>query len=399
MDFQLSPEQQRLQQRCLELAADFAARAAQHDRDASHPVENYRRLIEEGFLALSIGSEWGGQGRSFFDHTLAYEALGQGCGSTALAFNMHASVVMPLLLSPEVSPAAKRLLVDLVVGQGKLIAGNFSEPITTALVGQRPLATRARPVAGGWRVSGRKMFASMLEAADFVLVMAYPDGATSPNAGIILLLPREAEGRSVDANWDVLGMRATRSDALILDDCLLPQQAAVYRSDDIRPFRLDYLNWFWGSYTPVYLGVAQAAYDELRRVVHARRPQGYAQPLACHPDVRRHVAELSAQLEAARLITYRSAWLSDTEGPTPQTTAALYRAKYAVGEAVAHITRTALTLGGAHALFKTQRLERLFRDGALGPLHPPPADFCLYHMGLYELGLDEAEVLPPLKPA
>ena len=99
----------------------------------------------------------------------------------------------------------------------------------------------------------------------------------------------------------------------------------------------------------------------------ARHPEGYAQPLAYHPDVRRHVAEMSADLEAARLVTYRSAWLSDTQGPTPETTAALYRAKYVVGEATSRITRTALTLGGAHGIFKGSRLEQLFRDGALGP--------------------------------
>jgi alkylation response protein AidB-like acyl-CoA dehydrogenase len=83
---------------------------------------------------------------------------------------------------------------------------------------------------------------------------------------------------------------------------------------------------------------------------------------------------------------------------TAETTAALYRAKYMVGEAVSRITRTALTLGGAHGIFKTSRLEQLFRDGALGPLHPPPADFCLYNMGLHELGIDPVDVLPPLKP-
>jgi len=243
------------------------------------------------------------------------------------------------------------------------------------------------------------MFASMLEAADFVLVMAYPDWATGLSAGIILMLPRGADGRSVDPNWDVLGMRATRSDSLILDECWLPEGAAVFCSDDTRPFRHTYLNWFWGSYTPVYLGVAQAAFDELRTVVHTRQPEGYAQPLAYHPDVRRHVAEMSADLEAARLITYRSAWLSDTEGPTAETTAALYRAKYMVGEVVSRITRTALTLGGAHGIFKTSRLEQLFRDGALGPLHPPPSDFCLYNIGLYELGIDPRDVLPPMKPA
>ena len=398
MNFELTPEPQRLQQQCRELAADFATRSAAHDRDASHPVENYDRLREAGFLALTIGREWGGAGASLLDHTIAYEALGQGCPSTALAFNMHASVVMPVLESPEVAAETKRRIADLVVRERKLIAGNFSEPVTTSLIGERPLKTRARRADGGYRVTGRKMFASMLEAADFVLVMAYPDGAASPTAGMILMLPRIVEGRRVNPDWDVLGMRATRSDSLVLDECWVPEDAVVYRSDDMRPFRHANLNWFWGSYTPVYLGVAQAAFDELRRVVHARKPEGYAQPLAYHPDVRRHVAEMSADLEAAQLVTYRSAWLSDTEGPTLETTAALYRAKYMVGEAVSRITRTALTLSGAHGIFKTSRLEQLFRDGALGPLHPPPSDFCLYNIGLYELGLDPADILPPLKP-
>jgi alkylation response protein AidB-like acyl-CoA dehydrogenase len=398
VNFDVTADQQRLQDKCRELAADFATRSAAHDRDASHPTENYDRLRAEGFLALTVGKEWGGLGASFLDHTIAYEALGAGCPSTALAFNMHASVVMPLLLSPEVTPETKRRVADLVARDRKLIAGNFSEPVTTSLVGARPLKAQARRIDGGYCVTGRKMFASMLEAADYVLVMAYPEEATSPSAGIILLLPPDAEGRKVDANWDVLGMRATRSDSLVLDECRLPESAAVFRSDDMRRFRHDHLNWFWGSYTPVYLGVAQAAFDELRRVVHGRQPEGYSQPLAYHPDVRRHIAEMSADLEAARLITYRSAWLSDKEGPTAETTAALYRAKYMVGEAVSRITRAALTLGGAQGILKTLRLEQLFRDGALGPLHPPPSDFCLHDMGLYELGIAPEDVLPPLKP-
>jgi alkylation response protein AidB-like acyl-CoA dehydrogenase len=398
VDFQLTQYQRRLQQRCLELASDFATRSSDHDRDASHPIENYDRLRSEGFLELTIAKQWGGSGASFLDHTIAYEALGQGCPSTALAFNMHASVVMPVLQTAEVTNETKVRVADLVVRQRKLIGGNFSEPGTTSLLGERPLSERVRAVDGGYSITGRKMFASMLEAADYVMVMAYPDTARSPFAGMLLLVPGGAEGRRVNANWDVLGMRATRSDSLILEDCRVPESAMLYASDDTRQFRHDYLNWFWGSYTAVYLGVAVAAYNELRKVMHARQPQGYAQPLAYHPDVRRHVATMSTDLEAARLITYHSAWLSDTQGPCAETTAALYRAKYMVGEAVSRITRAALTLGGAHGIFKGSRLEQLFRDGALAPIQPPSADFCLWNMGVHELELDPAELLPPLKP-
>ena len=399
MNFGLTDTQRHLQVRCLELAADFATRSAVHDRDGSHPTENYDRLRAEGFLALTVPQAYGGAGQSFLDHTIAYEALGQGCPSTALSFNMHASVVMPILQSAEISAASKAMIADLVVAGGQMIGGNFSEPSTTSLIGERPLTTRVRQVADGWRITGRKMFASMLEAADHVLVLAHPDDATAPTAGALVLIPRGAPGRSVNANWDVLGMRATRSDALVLDDCWVDARAMIFRSDDIRPFRLAYLNWFWGSYTAVYLGVAVAALNELIRAMQARQPEGYAQPLAWHPDVRRHVGELSAELEAARLITYRSAWLSDTQGPTPETTAALYRAKYAVGMAVSRITRVALTLGGAHGIFKGSRLEQLFRDGALAEIQPPPTDFCIQQMGIYALGLDPAEMLPPMRRA
>jgi alkylation response protein AidB-like acyl-CoA dehydrogenase len=133
--------------------------------------------------------------------------------------------------------------------------------------------------------------------------------------------------------------------------------------------------------------------------VQARQPRGYAQPLAYHPDVRRQVAEMSVDLEAARWMTYYSAWLSDTQGQTPTTLAAMYRAKYMVGEAVSRVTRTALTLGGAHALFKTSPLERLFRDGAVAPMQFPPRDFCLSSIAMLELGLNPRELLPPLKRA
>ncbi len=398
MDFGLAPEHRTLRDRCLELAADFATRSAGHDRDASPPTENYDILRKEGFLTLTVPKAFGGQGVSFLGHTLAYEALGQGCPSTALAFNMHASVVNPVLESPEVSDAAKQYLADLVVTRGKLIGGNFSEPGHTSFIGERPLTARAYRVSGGgYRITARKMFASMLEAADYVLVLAYPDGKTANTAGALMCVPHDAPGRTINRNWDVLGMRATRSDSLLLDDCTVGEEAALLWTDDLRMFRQSFFNWFWGSYTAVYLGVGVAAYDELRRVVLGRQAAGYAQPMAYHPDVRRHVAELSTDLEAARLIVYRSAWLSDTQGPTAETTAALYRAKYAVGQAVAKITRVALTIAGAHAIFKGSRLEQLFRDGALATIQPPQVDFCLWSMGIYELGLNPADVLPPMR--
>jgi alkylation response protein AidB-like acyl-CoA dehydrogenase len=397
MEFRLTEEHKRLQERCRPLAADFATRAAEHDRQASHPLENYAALRREGFYDLNIPREFGGQGVGLLGYSMAAEALAQGCPSTALSFNMHLSIIGPLMESPDVPLATKQRLAQLVVKEQKLIAGNFSEPTTSALVGSAVPLTRARRVNGGYTITGRKAFASMLEAADYCAVLAYPDEGTSPWAAMLLLVPRQAEGRRVEAVWDTLGMRATRSDSMVLEDCWVPEEAMLYQTDNIVPFRRHGANWLWGSYTAVYLGVGVAAYREIIKTLQARVPRGFTQPLAYHPDVRRQVAEMSVDLEAARLMTYHSAWLSDTYGPTPETLAALYRAKYCVGEAVTRTTRTALTLGGAHALFKTSPLERLFRDGAVAPMQFPPRDFCLASLGILELALDPSDILPPLK--
>ena len=397
MEFHITEEQRCLRERSRRLAEDFATRAARHDREASTPAENYAALREAGFYALNIPTELGGAGVGLLAYSLAAEELAQGCASTALAFNMHLSIVGPLMESPLVSPAVKARVARMVVHDRTLIAGNFSEPTTSGLVGTPVSKTRARRVEGGYRITGRKAFASMVEAADHCAVMAYPDEATAPTAAMILLVPREAAGRRVEEVWDTLGMRATRSDSMVLDDCWVSDDALVARADDIVPFRRDGANWFWGSYTAVYLGIAVAAYNAIVETVRERTPPGFAQSLAYHPDVRRQVAEMSVDLEAARLLTYHSAWLSDTEGPTPATLSALYRAKYFVGEAVTRITRTAMTLGGAHALFKTSPLERLFRDGAVAPVQFPPRDFCLASLGMLALDLDPREVLPPLR--
>lgn len=311
MEFHVTENQRRLQERCRSLAADFALRAAQHDREASHPLENYAALRDAGLYALNIPTELGGAGVGLLGYSLAAEELAQGCASTALSFNMHLSIIGPLMESPLVSAATKKRLASMVVQDKKLIAGNYSEPTTSGLVGTPVPLTRARRADGGYRISGRKAFASMLEAADYCAVMAYPDEATAPTAALILLVPRQATGRRVEEVWDTLGMRATRSDSMVLDECWVADDALMVRADDIVPFRRDGANWSWASYTAVYLGVAVAAYNALIETVRRRTPPGFTQSLAYHPDVRRHVAEMSvdrSSIRSCRAVTATCCW-------------------------------------------------------------------------------------------
>src|SRR5262245_51827607 len=193
MDFHITEEHRQLQQRCRRLAEDFATRAAAHDREANNPVENYAALRREGYYALNVPKDSGGGGVGLLGYSLVAEELAQGCPATALSFNLHLSIVGPLLESPQVSQATNQRTIDLVVKEQKLIAGNFSEPQTSSLVASHaaPL-TRARPVDGGYCITGRKAFASMLEAADYCAVLAHLEGTASPTAAILLLVPTDA---------------------------------------------------------------------------------------------------------------------------------------------------------------------------------------------------------------
>ena len=100
MNFQISEEGTHLQQRSRRLAADFATRAATHDQEASHPLENYAALRRDGFYSLNVPREMGGEGVGLLNYSLAAEELAQGCPATALSFNMHLSIIGPLFESP-----------------------------------------------------------------------------------------------------------------------------------------------------------------------------------------------------------------------------------------------------------------------------------------------------------
>lgn len=107
MDFHLTEEQETLRDTCRQLAADFAERTAQHDREASAPAENYEALKQAGLFGLTVPKELGGLGAGFLTWTIAAEELAQGCPSTALTFNMHAAGIESLMDGPDTPESIK----------------------------------------------------------------------------------------------------------------------------------------------------------------------------------------------------------------------------------------------------------------------------------------------------
>ena len=401
MNFSLTEEHRHIQSVCCSLALDFAKRAAAHDRDASSPVENYAALRDAGLFGLTAPKGLGGWGAGMLGYVLAAEELAQGCASTALSFNMHCVILMGLTVRSPYSAATQQHAADLAITEGKLIAALLSEPGTTNLLySTRASTTQARRVAGGYILEGKKAFGSMVEVSDYIALFAHPAQEHNPAAGVLALFPTDTPGIRIEHVWDTLGMRGTRSDTVFFENCFVAEDAVL--DEFIMPSIPEWLATEEAlvnlPYTAVYLGVGIAVLKAVTTYVQNRQPRGYAQPVAYHPDVRRRVAKISAELEAARWLLRYAAWTFDTdEIGADETLAAYLKAKYVVGETVASATRSALEIGGGHAIFKGEEIERLFRDGATATIMQPSSDVCLSALSVYELQLDRDQIQSPLK--
>jgi alkylation response protein AidB-like acyl-CoA dehydrogenase len=398
MDFALTPEQVRIRDVCRALAEEFGGRAAEHDRDATSPLEDYEALRDAGLYGLMVPGEFGGLGAGLVGYAVAAEELAQGSPATALSFNMHCALLGFGFKLP-IHEAVKQQIADLVVKEGKLLCGSLSEAGHTGrLYSSRTCSTQLRRTNDGYLLNGRKSFCTMVDAADFICVYAHPEEADDPEAAVLVFLPTGLPGLRIEPVWDTLGMRATRSDTLIMEDCRVPPEAVIEPIVPSLPDLLRDTDQILNiPYTAVYLGIGVGAFRAAIAAVRERVPKGYSQPVAYLPEIRRRVAVMSAQLEAARRLLHYAAWLVDTDAPPAEASAAFLKAKYVVGETVAATTRSALEMGGAQATFKGSPLERFFRDGATATLMPPPTDHCLTELGISELSLDPAEVLPTLR--
>lgn len=400
MQFSLSPEQISLQERCRELAHGFAQNAAEHDRDASPPVENYQAIRDAGLFGLLVPQDLGGMGAGLLGHTLAMEELAQGCAATAMSFNMHCVAAYTLTGTGAFSDEVATRVANHMINEQQLMSNLISEAGTTNLLySTRASSTEAKRVDGGYVLNGRKAFASMIGSADSALICVHPQHVDNPESVIMVVVPTDSPGLKIEQVWDTLGMRGTCSDNVVLKDCFVPAEWAFDELvvPSIGDFLATHESLINLPYTAVYLGLGLGAVEAIKKVVKERRPKGYEQPLSYHPDIRHRIGIMSANMESARWLLRYAAWLADDEGQTEAVQMALFRAKYIVGEAVTAATRSALEMSGAHGLFKGSVIERLFRDGATATMMQPSSDVCLGQISLGELDLDREQVLSPLR--
>ncbi len=385
MDLRPSSRQQELMDLARGLAIEkFASRAADLDRDAAFPVEDYQDLRDAGLLALCVPEEHGGLGADYETYCLVSEKLAQGNSSTALTFNMHCLTMLmmgPLMdglgLPADVQDRHKKLSArryrevieqGVFYGQphGERLESGTADPIDA---GGRRFGTTAKRVDGGYLVNGSKFFVSSAGVADYFATPALllSDGPWVDRT-LYLSIPREAPGVEFSGDWDPIGMRSTVSQDMELKDVWAPDDAEVLPAGVFGQLFQRQPHIFI-AFSATFLGLMQAAYDFTVAYTTGRAPTD-ANARGGQSAIGAALAEMLFKLEATRALFYRSISEQQLDPPVE----AIQRARAAhvqVQRAVVELTGEAIRLCGGRAMLKRHPLERYYRDARAAAVMRP----------------------------
>jgi alkylation response protein AidB-like acyl-CoA dehydrogenase len=382
----LTPEQRLVVERVARLTRErIAPRAADYDLTAQNPVESWRDLWREGYLAAVIPRAYGGLGLDMPTYAAVIRTLAQGCANTAMTLHMHSTVMR--FVDALGTDAQKRRYFDDVVRFGKLFGSWGSEP-AVSLSRTFLMETAIRRVdGGGFQVDGVKHFCTMALGAAYYMVWCALDGEADMGKALLqALVPADTPGLASDGRWDTLGMRATFSPSVTFTKVRIPEDATLGRPG--AAIQVGVVESFGLGYAAIYVGVAEAALAfavdyAKKRIV---RPDNAA--VAQDPTVQRHVGELDARLHAARLVLEDSAqrW-----GEADMVERGLLgnRAKFVATEAALEVTSRVVQVVGGRGAYKEFPAERAFRDVRTATLMPPTVDRMLEAIGKSALGIEE----------
>src|SRR5262245_34574276 len=339
-----------------ELGPRFAARAATHDAADAFVAENYRELRERRVFSAGVPTELGGGGASHAELSSMLRVLGQYCGSTALALAMHTHQVAITAWrwrneGAAVEPFLRRVAAEELI----LVTSGGSDWLAPS--------SHAEKVEGGYRVTGRKVFASGSPVGNLFMTMAVYDDPESGPTVLHFAIPFDAPGVEVKDNWRTLGMRGTGSNDVVLDGVFVPDAAIGVR----RPA---------GRWSPVwhvvatialplvyavYVGVAEAARDLALRQAAARRHDRGTQEA---------VGAMETELATARMALRQMTDAAACGRMGPETTNDVLTGRTVAGQSAMRTVDLALEVAGGAGFFRDLGLERLFRDVRGARYHP-----------------------------
>lgn len=356
-----------------QLAADFATRADEADRQARLPPEDVRALRASGYACISIPREFGGWGLSLRECVEAQLELAQGSASSAMVAGMQIHLFGNLREIRRWSEAHFERFCHEAVAGG-LFNSAASEPAMGSPSRGAFFATTAVCDGDHWRINGHKTWTTGGRHLTHLLVRLDVEG--QPGA---IIVPAATPGITWKETWgEALSLRATDSHDVFFADVRVPRDNLVElgQRDEKVPNA-----WFPMIMAAVYLGAALAARSAVIRFALERVPTALGKPIATLPKIQRQIGEIDVMLQAARalLLEVAGEWTGDerSRGAFPRIAAA----KHLVVETANAVTDKALQIAGGSSLTREMPLERHFRDTRAGLMQPPSGDTALEIVG------------------
>ncbi len=357
----------------------FKDKSDYNDIHSRFPYENIEWLVNEGYTLLTLPKAYGGEGATIEDMVIIQSYLGTIDGPTALSIGWHLSVVGQLYEQQMWEPSMLKMFSD-EMKNGALVNRAISEAETGSPTrGGRP-STNAVEVDDGFVINGVKTFTSMSKGLTHFIVSAYD---TAREQVGYFLIPKETAGVEIADNWNMIGMRATESHDLVLNDVHVSKSNFV----ELRSAAGKKPNGWILHIPSVYLGIAQAARDYAIDFAKAHSPNSIEGTIGDLSTVQQNIGKMESLLLSARHFLWSTAALYTTNDEDTQLWNETAASKILVMNQGLEVIDIAMRIVGAKSLEMDRPLQRYYRDMRAGLHNPPMEDMAYTNIAASVLGL------------
>jgi butyryl-CoA dehydrogenase len=360
--FALSETHEMLRKTCREFSdRELAPIAAALDREHRYPAEQVEHLAELGLMGVAIPEEEGGAGLDCLAYAIAMEEISRGCASTGVIMSANNSLYCDPVLKFATPAQKKTFLRPFAAGQ-QLGCFALSEPGNGSDAGAAK--TTAQRQGDDWVLNGTKAWITNGYEASAAVVFATTDRAKKHKGISAFLVPMPTEGLALGKKEEKLGIRASSTCNLIFEDCRIPRENLLGQEGEGFKIAMTTLDGGRIGIAAQALGIAQAALEEA--VAYAKQREAFGAPIANLQAIQFKIADMALRIDAARLLTWRAAYLKD-QGTRFTTEAAM--AKLAASETATFVTHQAIQILGGNGYVSEFPAERHYRDARITEIY------------------------------
>jgi alkylation response protein AidB-like acyl-CoA dehydrogenase len=356
VDLRATPDQALLRRSVREFAeARIRPHVMSWDEAQAFPLTLLPELASLGLMGVQVSERYGGAALSAIDYCICIEELARVDPSVALSVAAHNGLCVAHLEMFGDEAQKQRYLVPLAKGEHLGAWG-----LTEAGAGSDAAAMRttARRDGNAWVINGTKQFITHGRIGHTMIVMAVTDPSRRHHGISAFVLDRETKGCTAGKKENKLGMRASDTSEVIFQDCRLPADALVGQEGEGFTAALQVLDAGRVGIAALSVGLAQGAFDAARKYAGQRRQFGH--PIASFQAIQWKLADMATEIEAARLLTYRAAWLKDQKADGRTTASSM--AKLYASEVAVRAADEGVQIHGGYGFVKDYPAEKYFRD-------------------------------------